>query len=124
MPPHPPSGYSTVAPYLVVDGAAATIAFLRAAFDAVGRRRMAANGDRIAHAEVRIGDTVVMLADPAPPHWPAMPSHAHVFMADVDATYASALAAGPAGRRGRPARQRARSQRADVESQPGRKRLK
>ena len=45
------------------------------------------------HAEVRIDDTVVMLVD-SPPEWPPAPSHVHVYVADVDATYARALKAG------------------------------
>ena len=45
------------------------------------------------HAEARIDDTVVMLADSAP-NWPPVPSHVHVYVRDVDATYSRALAAG------------------------------
>ena len=45
------------------------------------------------HAEVRVDDTVVMLAD-STPNWPAIPAHVHVYVPDVDATYRRALAAG------------------------------
>lgn len=90
-----PSGYPSVAPYLIVDGAAATINFLVAAFDAVAIRQFAAPDSRIMHAEVRIDDTVVMIADSAP-GWPAMAAHVHVYVRDVDATYRRALAAGAA----------------------------
>ena len=46
------------------------------------------------HAEVGIVDTVLMIADQAPPHWPASASHVHVYVPDVDATYRRALEAG------------------------------
>jgi len=48
----------------------------------------------VIHAEVRIGDTVLMIADPGPPDWPAVASHVHVYVQDVDATYREALDAG------------------------------
>ena len=88
-----PSGYSTVSPYLVVAGADATIAFLARVFDAEELRRFPGPDDTVMHAEVRIGDTVVMLAD-GTPGWPPVPAHVHVYVPDVDATYARALAAG------------------------------
>lgn len=85
-----PDGYTTVSPYLVVDGAAATIEFLRKVFDAVEIRRFPGARGKIMHAEVRIDDTVVMIAD-APDGSPAVPSHVHVYVADADATYKRAL---------------------------------
>lgn len=90
---HKPDGYTTVAPYLIVDGANATIEFLEKALDAVELRRFPGDGGRIVHAEVRIGDTVVMIADSAP-GWPPVPAHVHVYVPDVDATYRRALDAG------------------------------
>lgn len=96
MPPFKPDGYSTVSPYLVVDGAEATIRFLKQVFGAVELRRFPDAAGRLMHAEVRIDDTVVMLADPAPPDWPPVPSHVHVYVQDVDATYRRALDAGAA----------------------------
>jgi PhnB protein len=90
-----PDGYTSVAPYLLVDGAARTIDFLVQAFDAVELRRIPApDGKGVLHAEVRIDDTVVMLTDGAPPSWPPIPCHVHVYVPDVDATYRRALAAG------------------------------
>ncbi|MGE3179611.1 MAG: VOC family protein, partial [Vicinamibacterales bacterium] len=86
--------YSTVSPYLIVNGAGATIDFLKAVFDAVELRRFPDESGRIRHAEVRLDDTVIMLADPVPPQWPAMPSNVHVYVKDVDETYRKALAAG------------------------------
>ncbi len=64
QPDHTPDGYSTVSPYLVVDGASATIAFLKRAFDATEKGRHQDASGRIRHAEVRIGECVVMVADP------------------------------------------------------------
>ena len=57
-----PDGYTSVAPYLVVDGAQRTIDFLTVVFDA-RPLRMHPMGGRLGHAEVRIDDTVLMLAD-------------------------------------------------------------
>jgi PhnB protein len=90
-----PKSYNSVSPYLIVEGAGATIDFVIAAFDAVELRRFPSPEDssKIMHAEVRIDDTVVMIAD-RPAEWPAVPAHVHVYVADVDATYELALAAG------------------------------
>src|SRR5690606_15987701 len=68
----------------------ATIEFLAEALDAVELRRFPDDKGRIVHAEVRIGDTVVMIADSAP-SWPPVPAHVHVYVPDVDATYRRAL---------------------------------
>jgi PhnB protein len=89
-----PEGYTTVAPYLIVDGAARTVDFLVRVFDGVELARHAGGDGTIMHAEVRIEDTVVMMGDCMPPQWPAVPSHVHVYVRDVDATYRRALAAG------------------------------
>jgi uncharacterized glyoxalase superfamily protein PhnB len=89
-----PHGYSTVSPYLIVDGAAATIAFLERVFGAVELRRFTDDdGGKIVHAEVKIDDTVIMLADGVEA-WPPLPSHVHVYVEDVDVTFARALEAG------------------------------
>lgn len=93
-PRYKPVNYSTVSPYLIVQGADATIAFLERVFDAIELRRFADGSGRIIHAEVRIDDTVLMLADAAPPDWAAIPCHVHVYVPDVDATYRKALEAG------------------------------
>jgi len=90
-----PDGYSTVSPYLIVNGADATIDFLTRVFDAKQLRRMATETGKVMHAEVRIGDTILMIADEAP-NWPALPSHVHIYVADADATYQKALSAGAA----------------------------
>ena len=88
-----PDGYTSVSPYLIVDGAAQTIDFLVRVFDAVELRRHQSESGRLQHAEVRLGDTVVMLGDAAE-GWPAVASHVHVYVPDVDTVYQRALAAG------------------------------
>jgi uncharacterized glyoxalase superfamily protein PhnB len=90
---HKPHGYTTVAPYLIVDGAGATIDFLARVFGAVELRRFPDDAGKLVHAEVRIDDTVVMLADGAE-GWPPVPSHVHVYVPDVDDSYRRALEAG------------------------------
>jgi uncharacterized glyoxalase superfamily protein PhnB len=90
---HKPHGYTTVSPYLIVDGAGATIDFLVRVFGAVELRRFAGDAGKVMHAEVGIDDTVVMLADGAE-GWPPVPSHVHVYVVDVDDTYRRALEAG------------------------------
>lgn len=90
---HKPQGYPTVSPYLVVTSASATIEFLTSVFGAQELRRMSGEEGKVAHAEVRLDDSVLMVADSAPA-WPAVPAHVHVYVRDVDATYQRALAAG------------------------------
>lgn len=89
-----PAGYNSASPYLIVKGAAATIDFLKGVFDAVPLRRYENDTGGVMHAEVRIDDTVIMVADPGGAEWPALPAHVHIYVADVDATYKRALAAG------------------------------
>lgn len=93
MTSHKPDDYSTVSPYLIVDGAEATIDFLVEVFDAVELRRFPDEAGKLMHAEVRIDDTVVMLADGGE-GWPPVPSYVHVYVRDVDAAYERALEAG------------------------------
>ncbi len=88
-----PQNYTTVSPYLVVDGASRTIEFLVYVFDAVELRRFPDPSGKLAHAEVRIDDTVLMLADGAE-GWPPIPSYVHVYVRDVNATYQRALEMG------------------------------
>ena len=87
-----PAGYNSVSPYLVVNGAAATIDFLVKVFDAEVLTRQPAEG-KVVHAEVRLDDTVIMIADP-PPGMPPTGGNLHVYVPDVDATYEKAIAAG------------------------------
>jgi uncharacterized glyoxalase superfamily protein PhnB len=93
-PQHKPDGYNSVSPYLIVDGADSTIGFLVRIFGATKLRRILNEAGNVMHAEVRIDDTVIMLTDAFPPAWPSVPSHVHVYVADVDATYKKAIDAG------------------------------
>jgi PhnB protein len=88
-----PDGYTTISPYLIVDGANATIEFLRNVFGAIELRRFPDPTGKVMHSEVRIDDTVVMIAD-GTSGWPPVPTHVHVYVPDVDATYRRALEAG------------------------------
>jgi PhnB protein len=90
-----PDGFHAVTPYLIATDAAKVIDFAKATFGAREAMRLAAPGGRIGHAELRIGDSAVMLADSHPEH-PAMPCMLHVYVDDADATYQRALAAGAA----------------------------
>ena len=62
-----PEGYHSVTPYLIIDGAAAALDFYKKAFGATEVMRMPM-GDRIGHAEIKLGDSHVMLSD----EWPEM----------------------------------------------------
>jgi PhnB protein len=90
---HKPVGYTTVSPYLIAAGAQRVVDFLKQTFGARELRRYDLPDGSIMHAEVQIGDTVVMIGD-AGEKWPAVPAHLHVYVKDVDATYRRALAAG------------------------------
>lgn len=92
-PASPPLGMSTVSPYLVVEGAQGVLAFLSAVFDATVLRRYDMPDGSVMHAEVKIGDTVIMLGE-AGGEWPAFASWMHVYVQDVDATFQRALDAG------------------------------
>jgi uncharacterized glyoxalase superfamily protein PhnB len=88
-----PAGYSTVSPYLVVNGAQAVIDFMISVFNGQQLRRHDRADGTIGHAEVRIDDTVIMIADASGPWGPA-PTCLHVYVGDVDKVYEQAIAAG------------------------------
>ena len=88
-----PEGYHSVTPYLIVDDAAALIAFLSATFRATELSRQTQPDGSIGHTEMKIGDSIVMLSQSRGP-WKAMPCMVYVYLEDVDAVYARALAAG------------------------------
>jgi PhnB protein len=89
-----PDGYHSVNPYIVVAGVESLIGFLCCVFEGIerGEREVSADGT-IGHAEVQIGDSVVMLSE-ATPAYPARASVNFTYVADVDAVFRSALAAG------------------------------
>lgn len=88
-----PDGYHSITPYLVVAGAARIIDFAREAFGAQEIMRMPGPDNTIAHAEIRIGDSVVMLADAGGPI-PARPANLMLYVPNVDEVYRRALQAG------------------------------
>src|ERR1700726_2225477 len=61
-----PDGYHTATPYLIVNGAAQAIEFYKKAFGATEIMRMAQPGGKVGHAEIKIGDSIIMLADESP----------------------------------------------------------
>ena len=96
-----PEGYPQVTPYLVVDGAAAAIDFYGAVFGTTERMRMPAPGGKIGHAELQLGNSVIMLADEAPevgalspPTVGGSPVTLSVYVEDVDGVMARAEQAG------------------------------
>src|SRR5947209_3857158 len=88
-----PDGYRTVTPYLVVNGAAKVIDFAKAAFGAKETVRMPRPDGLIGHAEMKIGDSMVMIADDSP-QYPQTNTFLYLYVPDVDATYKSAIRAG------------------------------
>jgi PhnB protein len=88
-----PHRYSSISPYVVATGAQRVIDFLKQTFGATDLRRYERPDGSIMHAEVKIDDTVVMLADGSAAY-PAFPVWLHVYVPDVDTTYGRALAAG------------------------------
>ncbi len=102
MPVSPiPEGYHSVTPYLVMKNAAAAIDFYKKAFGAVELFRMPAPGGKIGHAEIKIGDSPVMLADEypdmgfqGPESLGGTPVSLMIYVEDVDKIYPQAIAAG------------------------------
>ena len=89
---HIPDGYGTVTPFVIVKGAVGFIEYMVRAFDGTELGRVGEEG-AIGHAEVRIGDSVVMLFD-SKPGWPDTPAFLRLYVEDVDATYRRAIDAG------------------------------
>ena len=97
-----PDGYHTVTPFLVVDGAAGAIAFYIEAFGAKELNRSPLPDGTLAHAEIQIGDSPIMLVDEhpeegggrSPKHFGGSPVSLYVYLEDVDAVVARAVAAG------------------------------
>ena len=96
-----PDGYPSLTPYLIVGDGAAAIAFYEKAFGAAERLRLTTPDGKIGHAELEIGDSLIMLADEYPAHgargpraFGGSPVGLHHYVADVDAVVARAVAAG------------------------------
>jgi len=96
-----PDGYHTVTPYLVMQGAAKAIEFYKRAFGASELLRLAGPGGTIGHAEIKIGDSIIMLADEhpqmgyrGPQALGGTPVSILLYVKNVDALFAQAIAAG------------------------------
>ncbi|HEV2724230.1 MAG TPA: VOC family protein [Thermoleophilaceae bacterium] len=96
-----PDGYPRVTPYLIIDGAAAAIEFYEKVLGAKERFRMEAPGGRLGHAELELGESLIMLADEfpdmdvrGPKTFGGTPVTISVYVQDVDAVFDAALAAG------------------------------
>lgn len=97
----PPDGYSTCTAYLILKDAARAIEFYKEVFGACERMRLAAPDGKVMHAELQFGDSEIMLAEAcpemgarAPGSFGGSPVMLHFYVADVDATFARAVAAG------------------------------
>jgi PhnB protein len=96
-----PEGYTSVTPYLAVDDAAEAIEYYKQAFGAKERGRMEAPGGKIGHAELEIGDSLVMLSDALPQFSTRPPKElggtsvsVFLYVEDVDAVVKQAVDAG------------------------------
>jgi PhnB protein len=101
-----PAGYHTVTPYLMVRDAARALAFYRKAFDAAEVMRFDDPKGRVAHAEIRISDSHLMLAEESPDMGFVGPQtlggagvSLMLYVEDVDARFAQAIAAGATEKR-------------------------
>jgi len=88
-----PEGYHSVTPYLVVPGIAGVIDFAKQAFSATERERFTRPDGTVQHAEIKIGDSKIMLGEPQEQS-KAMPTTLYVYVPDIDATYHRAMQAG------------------------------
>jgi PhnB protein len=88
-----PDGFHTVTPYLTCPNVAAVIDFLKGAFDAKEVERVSLPDGRVMHAQVKIGDSNLMMGEPGG-EWKAMPCTLYLYVPDCDATFGQALAAG------------------------------
>ena len=96
-----PDGYHTVTPYLIMNNAAGAIEFYKRAFGATETMRIELPPGKVGHAEIRIGDSAIMLADESPDMGArsaqsigGSPVSILLYVEDVDATFERAVAAG------------------------------
>jgi PhnB protein len=90
---HIPDGYHTVTPFIVANDTAKLVDFIKQAFGAEELDRMTTPDGTVVHAELRIGDSPIMLGE-AQGEWKALPAMLYLYVKDVDATFARALKAG------------------------------
>lgn len=93
--------YTSLQPYLIIKNCAAAIDFYKKAFGATERMRMAREDGRIGHAEMQMGDSVIMMADEhpeigafGPEHYGGSPVSINLNVENCDAVYKQAIAAG------------------------------
>jgi PhnB protein len=98
---HAPAGYNSVQPYLMFVDTGQAIAFYTSVFGATEKLRMNSPEGRVVHAEIAIGNSVIMMADEnpvieafAPPHYGGSPVSIMVYVENSDKTYKTALEAG------------------------------
>lgn len=95
MPVKPiPDGFHTVTPYLMVPDAAGLIEFLKAAFGAQEVVRHGTPDGRVMHAQVKVGDSMIMMGEASPEQGGPMPASTYLYVPNVDEVHARALAAG------------------------------
>src|SRR5438094_311042 len=87
-----PEGCHTVTPYLTVPDAARLIEFLKQAFDGVERARILRPDGTVLHAQVGIGDSLVMIGEPQG-QWKPKPSMLYLYVAEMDAVYKQGIKA-------------------------------
>ena len=88
-----PDGYHTVTPYLPVHGVKRLLEFVTRAFGAQILFQMPNPDGGVGHAEFKIGDSIIMAGEPGEGH-SLMPAMLHLYVPDVDAVFAKAVAAG------------------------------
>ena len=93
MTDYTPTGYTSVAPWIVTDDTGALLDFIATAFDGTELARVSVEDGSIGHAEIRVGDTTLLAFDRRA-DWPVMPSLLRVYVPDADAAFAKALTAG------------------------------
>ena len=88
--PYKPLGYNSLSPYLIVDDAPKLVDLLKAIFDAQELRRFQDDNGRIVHVELKLDDSVLMIAD-SNPEYPAHKTMLHVYVPDVHSTFDKAM---------------------------------
>jgi PhnB protein len=89
-----PKEHHTVTPYIMVEGVEKLMDFLTATFCAESRGVMKSPDGRVMHAQILVGDSMLMLAEAKPPEWSAQPASFYLYVPDCDSAYKKALEAG------------------------------